>query len=164
MTTCFVLIIWNKGSVPPITSLKIFFRLNCRQRVVTHSTTQPYTFPWPSSAIQRLTCQGTSTTVPLPDCCLPAWWYYLIASYSSSCNLTPPFTRVLIGRHVIFLKSTPSKYKARQKAGFPVITYITLLLRVVLSIYQAAWGLKNKCLRNPRKRQFPTCFPSPCLT
>ena len=45
MTTCFALIIWNKGSVPPIISLKIFFRLNCRQRVATHSTTQPYTFP-----------------------------------------------------------------------------------------------------------------------
>ena len=86
----------------------------------------------------KLTCQGTSTTVHLPDCRLPACWYYLIASYSSSCNLTPPFPWVLIGRHVIFLKSTPSKYKARQKAGFPVITYITLLLRVVLSIYQAA--------------------------
>ena len=59
--------------------------------------------------------------------------------YSSSCNLTPPISRVLICRHLIFCPSTwPTccnsprkcarvKYKARQKAGFPIATYTTTL-------------------------------------
>ena len=55
-------------------------------------------------------------------------------SYSSSCNLTPPISPVLMGQHLIFClliwatywksprKCTPVKYKARQKAGFPIVT------------------------------------------
>ena len=51
-------------------------------------------------------------------------------TYSSSDNLAPPISWVLIGRHMIFCsltsrtccnlpqKCTPVKYKARQKAGF----------------------------------------------
>ena len=54
-------------------------------------------------------------------------------SYSSSYYLTPPIPRVLIGPHLIFCsltsptgcksprKCTPVKYKARQKAGFPIV-------------------------------------------
>ena len=54
-------------------------------------------------------------------------------TYSSSWNLTPPISRVLIG-HLIFCsltsptccnsprKCTPIKYKVRQKAGFPIVT------------------------------------------
>ena len=53
---------------------------------------------------------------------------------SASDNLTPPISRVLIGRHLHFCsltsptycnssrKCTPVKYKARQKAGFPIVT------------------------------------------
>ena len=55
-------------------------------------------------------------------------------TYSSSYNLTPPTSRVLIGQHLIFCsltsptccnsprKCTPVKYKARQKAGFRIVT------------------------------------------
>ena len=55
-------------------------------------------------------------------------------TYSSSYNLTPPISRVLIGRHLFFCslmspaccnspwKCTPVKYKARQKAEFPIVT------------------------------------------
>ena len=58
-------------------------------------------------------------------------------AYSSPCNLTPPVSRVLIGRHLIFCpptwpmccnsprKCTPVKYKARQKAEFPIVNYKT---------------------------------------
>ena len=58
-------------------------------------------------------------------------------TYSSSCNLTPPISWLLIGRHLSFCpltwqtccnsprKCTPVKYKARQKAMFPIITYTT---------------------------------------
>ena len=57
--------------------------------------------------------------------------------YSSSDNLASPISRVLIIRHLILCsltsptccnsprKCTPVKYKARQKAGFPIITYTT---------------------------------------
>ena len=55
-------------------------------------------------------------------------------TYSSSYNLAPPISRVLIGQHLIFCslmsptccnlprKCTPVKYKAKQKAGFPIVT------------------------------------------
>ena len=58
----------------------------------------------------------------------------LFMSYSSSYNLTPPISRVLIDRYLIFCsltspkccnsarKCTPVKYKARQRAGFPIVT------------------------------------------
>ena len=54
--------------------------------------------------------------------------------YSLSYNLTPAISRVLIDRHLVFCsptwptccnstwKCTPVKYKATQKAGFPIIT------------------------------------------
>ena len=54
----------------------------------------------------------------------------LRTSHSSSYNLTPPISRVLIGPHLIFCsltsptwcnspgKCTPVKYKAKQKLGF----------------------------------------------
>ena len=53
---------------------------------------------------------------------------------NSSYNLAPPISWVLIGRHLIFFpltlrtfcnsprKCTPVKYKARQKAGSPIVT------------------------------------------
>ena len=56
---------------------------------------------------------------------------------SSSYNLTPAISQVRIGEHLIFcsppwptccnspLKCTPVKYKPRQKAGFPIVTYTT---------------------------------------
>ena len=37
-------------------------------------------------------------------------------------------------------------------------------LRVVLSIYEPAWDLVNKCLRNTFTQQLPTCFPPFPLT
>ena len=55
-------------------------------------------------------------------------------TYSTSDNETPPISRVLIGRHVIFCwltstlgcnsprKYTSVKYMKRQKAGFPIVT------------------------------------------
>ena len=48
-------------------------------------------------------------------------------THSVSCNLTPPISWVLIGRHLIFCspawpKCSPGKYKAGQKAGFPIVT------------------------------------------
>ena len=64
-------------------------------------------------------------------------------SYRSSHNLTPPISRVLIARHLIFgsltlltcckspQKCTPVKHKARQKAGFPTVTQTTSSTRVV---------------------------------
>ena len=54
----------------------------------------------------------------------------LIVTYSSSDNLAPPISQVMIGRHLTFcsmtsptccnssLKCTPAKCKARQKVGF----------------------------------------------
>ena len=60
-----------------------------------------------------------------------------IVGYSSSYNLTPPISRILIGHHLIFCsltsssccnsprKYTPAKYKKRQKAGFPNFTQTT---------------------------------------
>ena len=64
-------------------------------------------------------------------------------TYSSSCNLTPPISRVLIGRQLIFYpltwpmccnspqKCTPVKYQARQKARFPIVTYATSIYLTV---------------------------------
>ena len=58
----------------------------------------------------------------------------VLHAYSSSYNLTPPISQVLIGRYLIFYsltspmccnsprKCTPLKYKARQNAGFPIVT------------------------------------------
>ena len=58
-------------------------------------------------------------------------------TYSSSDNLAPSISRVLIGRHLIFCsltsptcrnsprKCTPVNYKVRQKAGFPIVTHTT---------------------------------------
>ena len=58
-------------------------------------------------------------------------------AYSSSYNLAPAISRVLIGQRLIFcsptwptccnstLKCTPVKHKARQKAGFQIVTYTT---------------------------------------
>ena len=66
--------------------------------------------------------------------CKVVWIEYYLRlnlTYSASDNVTPPISRVLIGRHLIFgsLKSptccnltpkcTPVKYKKRQKPGFP---------------------------------------------
>ena len=61
-------------------------------------------------------------------------FWFLRHTYSMSDNVTPPISRVLIGRHLIFCwltspmccnlprKCTPVKYKKRQKAGFPIVT------------------------------------------
>ena len=60
--------------------------------------------------------------------------YTLCYAYRTSDNETPPISRVLIGRHLIFhaltsspycnsyWKCTPVKYKKRQKARFPIVT------------------------------------------
>ena len=65
---------------------------------------------------------------------------FCTVSYSSSYNLTPAISRVLIGRHLIFCSltwptccklpwiCTQVKYKARQKAGFPVVTQPHMVL------------------------------------
>ena len=62
-------------------------------------------------------------------------------AYSPSYNLTPPISRVLIGKDLIFCsltstmccnspwKYTPVKYKKRQKSGFPTVTQTTSLLQ-----------------------------------
>ena len=64
-------------------------------------------------------------------------------TYSSSCNLTQPISRILIGRHVIFClptwpkccssprKCTPVKYNARQKSGFQILTYTTSEIKII---------------------------------
>ena len=66
--------------------------------------------------------------------------------YSSSYNLIPAISRVLIGWHLIFCspmwptccnssrKCTRVKYKARQKAGFPIVTYTTPILTCAIHI------------------------------
>ena len=58
-------------------------------------------------------------------------------TYSSSFNLAPAISQVMIVQHLMFCsptrptccnsprKCTTAKYKAGQKAGFPVITYTT---------------------------------------
>ena len=65
------------------------------------------------------------------------WSWVRILTYSSSCNLTPTISRVLIVRHLIFCpptwltccssprKYTLVKYKVMPKAGFPIVTYTT---------------------------------------
>ena len=57
-----------------------------------------------------------------------------VLTYSTSDNVIPPISRVLIGRHLIFCwltsptccnlsrKCTPVKYKVRQKTGFQIVT------------------------------------------
>ena len=64
-------------------------------------------------------------------------------TYSSSCNLTQPISRILIGRHVIFClptwpkccssprKCTPVKYNARQKSRFQILTYTTSEIKII---------------------------------
>ena len=65
-------------------------------------------------------------------------------TYSSSCNLTQPISRILIGRHVIFClptwpkccssprKCTPVKHNARQKSRFQILTYTTSEIKIIL--------------------------------
>ena len=60
--------------------------------------------------------------------------YTLCYAYRTSDNETPPISRVLIGRHLIFYsltsppcynlprECTPVKYQKRQKGGFPFVT------------------------------------------
>ena len=64
-------------------------------------------------------------------------------TYSSSCNLTQPISRILIGRHVISClptwpkccssprKCTPVKYNARQKSRFQILTYTTSEIKII---------------------------------
>ena len=61
------------------------------------------------------------------------FWFWR-HTYTTSDNVTPSISRVLIGRHMIFYwltspmcpnspgKCTPVKYKKKQKAGFPIVT------------------------------------------
>ena len=98
-------------------------------------------------------------------------------TYSSSHNLTPAISRVMIGQHLIFYsppwlkccnsprKCTPVKYKARQKAGFPIVTYTTSEEKVFLEISQNSQ--ENNCVRiyfliklqAKKKRLWHRCFP-----
>ena len=78
-------------------------------------------------------------------------------TYSSSYNLTPAISRVLIGEHLIFCsppwptcctsprKCTPVKYKVRQKAGFPIVIYTTSQEKMFLEISQNSQ--ENNCVR-----------------
>ena len=64
-------------------------------------------------------------------------------TYSSSCNLTQPISRILIGGHVIFClptwpkccssprKCTPVKHNARQKSRFQILTYTTSEIKII---------------------------------
>ena len=66
-------------------------------------------------------------------------------TYSSSCNLTQPISRILIDRHVIFClptwpkccssprKCTPVKHNARQKSRFQILTYTTSEIKIIPS-------------------------------
>ena len=75
------------------------------------------------------------------------------SAYSSSNNLAPPISRVLIGQHLIFSlltpptccnsppKCTPVKYKAKQKAGFPIVTYTTSAKVQILACWKVNYGL-----------------------
>ena len=77
-------------------------------------------------------------------------------TYSSSYNLTPAISRVLIGEQLIFCsppwptccnsprKCTPVKYKTRQKVGFPIITYKTSQEKAFLEISQNSQ--ENNCV------------------
>ena len=68
-------------------------------------------------------------------------------------------SRVLIDQHLIFCsytwstccntprKCTPVKYKVRQKAGFPIVTYTTSQEKVFLEISQNSQ--ENNCVRVP---------------
>ena len=83
-------------------------------------------------------------------------------SYSSSHNLTPAISRALIGRYLIFCsptwptccnssrKCTPVKYKASQKAGFPIVTYTTSCNQ--LTKFAALKNYMSRCLicQSPR--------------
>ena len=80
-------------------------------------------------------------------------------TYSSSHNLTPAISRVMIGQHLIFYsppwlkccnsprKCTPVKYKARQKDGSPIVTQTTSYINFFLeknripSFYQRSYKL-----------------------
>ena len=77
-------------------------------------------------------------------------------TYSSSYNLTPAISRVLIDENLIFCSlpwptrfnsprnCRPVKYKARQKAGFRIATYTTSQEKTFLEISQK---FKGKQLR-----------------
>ena len=78
-------------------------------------------------------------------------------TYSSSYNLTPAISRVLIGEQLIFCsppwptccnsprKCTSVKYKARQKTGFPIVTHTSSQEKVFLEIPQNLQ--ENNCVR-----------------
>ena len=78
-------------------------------------------------------------------------------TYSSSYNLTSAISRVTIGEHLIFCsrlwptccnsprKCTPVKYKARQRAGFPIVTYTSSQEKFFLEILQNS--RENNCVR-----------------
>ena len=87
-------------------------------------------------------------------------------TYSSSYNLTPAISRVLIGEHLIFCsppwptccnsprKCTPVKYKTKQKVGFPIITYKTSQEKAFLEISQNSQ--ENNCVRVSFLIKLPT--------
>ena len=70
------------------------------------------------------------------------FWFWR-HTYSTSDNVTPLVSSVLISRHLIFCwltspmccnsprKCTPVKYKKRQKAGFPIITQTLFNQRIL---------------------------------
>ena len=78
-------------------------------------------------------------------------------TYSFSYNLTPAISRFLIGEHLIFSsppwptccnsprKCTSFKYKARQKTGFPIVTYTTSQEKTFLEISQNSQ--ESNCVR-----------------
>ena len=80
----------------------------------------------------RVGGRGLKITVFMDVICVSSLTCYLSLAYSSSYNLTPPISRVLISRQLIFYlptwptccnsprKYTPVTYKARQKAEFPI--------------------------------------------
>ena len=70
------------------------------------------------------------------------FWFWR-HTYSTSDNVTPPVSSVLIGWHLIFCwlasptccnspqKCAPAKYKNRQKAGFPIATQTPFNQRIL---------------------------------
>ena len=78
-------------------------------------------------------------------------------TYSLSYNLTPPNSRVLIGKHLIFCSLTSQtccnspgkcisvKCKKRQKTGFPIVTKTTSRLWSAKKSYTVSFKIISLC-------------------
>ena len=105
---------------------------------------------------------------PLKICCRINWNYTVVTS--STTNFIP-FHNLHKLRPTTQLPDTlhPASLPSCCVLWFLIALQIKMcggkqwkslnILRVVKSIYEAAWELVTKCLRNPRKQQFPICSP-----